>query len=870
MNHMQQVGLVPAKKRKEEIVSIPSDEEVPFYFQRRLEDLEKEVRQLQNKNRALEESYKKLSNLVEAQNHLLASGGPMLQRMPTPACTAPQTREDCVSIADIQPTDRKVIATASIPSYVTSQSFTQSSKLARMQSTSPSVTKQNGVTAFELPRRVSAKEVLHLWEYGCDEFPPLKDWTPTQKLKQQSKISRWKKLVDIFQNGYGGDWDRFERSFSGNKGEVLPVTTILSLFETQQTPAFLSASTLKENGVHSPIRIKAEEEEDKITSRQHLHSDVESEVSDVSTENLEPRSVEQLPKEGNSAKLDSQSEVRYTLPRKVTPRDIVSLWENGCEDFPPVGMWSRAQKIGQETKIFRWKKVVDIFNGDCHRNWDLFDRKYTNEKSLPLPISSIIAKYDAEHVVHGPIFDTKEPRRNSIIAGFGSSSSFGETENETVIVKTDQTMGPVEVKIEIPNLGDSDDVFSLGTGDSAFGSQESLGQCTLITTEASTTEYHNGIHLKAQRESCTSPRDDKYILPRNVTAKDVIKMWEEGYEDMPPLSTWSPAQKAGQRSKFSRWAKIYDIYKYHYKGDMDDFERAFSDEKGELIPVTTIVAKHDARDTSASNASSISFSSPSMVVQSSTDGPELEIYQLPRKVSAKDVVELWEEGCERFPPVSKWPKIHRVGHETKLFRWKKIVDIFRKDCSGSWEKFEERFCNSKGELLPISAILAKYDLENEPVSYFKPLNLNGSVRHSVDKPGPTMADTPQLSSNLPESTEGNAIPTDTFLPKTASTPALAKQPEFILPKKVSALDVIYLWENGLDDMPPVCQWTSPQKASQRSKISRWNKIVDIFKYECCSDIRLFEEKYKDERGELMPITTILNLHDAQDKPWEME
>ena len=868
MNHMQQVGLVPAKKRKEEIVTIPTDEEVPFYFQRRLEELEKEVRQLHNKNRALEESYKKLSDLVEAQNHLLASGGPMLQRLPTPACTAPQTREDCVSIADMQPADRKVIATASIPSYVTSQSVTQSSELARVQATPP-VPKQNGVTAFELPRRVSAKEVLHLWEYGCDEFPPLKDWTPTQKLKQQSKISRWKKLVDIFQNEYGGDWNRFERSFSDSKGEVLPVTTILSLFETQQTPAFLSSTTSKENGVHSPIRSKPEEE-DRLTSRPRLHSDVDSEVSDVSTETFDARNMEQLSNQSNPVKLESQSEVRYTLPRKVTPRDIVHLWENGCEDFPPVGLWSRAQKIGQETKIFRWKKVVDIFNSDCQRNWNIFERKYTNEKSLPLPISAIIAKYDAEHVVHGPIFDTKvEPRRNSFI-GFGSHSSFGETENETVIVKADQTMEPVEVKIEIPNLGDSDDVFSLSTNDSAFGSQESVRHCTLITTEASTTEDHNGFHLKPLRESCTSPRDDKYILPRKVSAKDVIKMWEEGYSDIPPLSTWSPAQKAGQRSKFSRWAKIYDIYKYRCKSDMEEFERMFTDEKGELLPITTIVAMHDARDTSASNASNISFSSPSMVVQSTTDVPETEIYQLPRKVSAKDVVQLWEEGCERFPPVSKWPKIHRVGHETKLFRWKKIVDIFRKDCGGSWEKFEERFNNSKGELLPISAILAKYDLENEPVSYFKPLNLNGSVRHSVDKPGPTMADTPHLSSNLPESTEDNTLTTDTTLPKAPTTPVQMKQPEFILPKKVSALDVIYLWENGLDDMPPVCQWTSAQKASQRSKISRWNKIVDIFKYECCGDIRQFEEKYKDERGELMPITTILNLHDAQDKPWEME
>lgn len=67
--------------------------------------------------------------------------------------------------------------------------------------------------------------------------------------------------------------------------------------------------------------------------------------------------------------------------------------------------------------------------------------------------------------------------------------------------------------------------------------------------------------------------------------------------------------------------------------------------------------------------------------------------------------------------------------------------------------------------------------------------------------------------------------------------------DFILLKKVNVLDVIYLWENGLGDMFLLCQWFLVQKVSQRSKILCWNKIVDIFKYECGSDIRKFEEKY---------------------------
>lgn len=860
MNHMHQVGLIPAKKpREQEPIVLDPNIPVPIQFLRRLDSLEKQVRQLQNKNKALEESYKKLNDLVEAQNHLLTSGGSMLQRMPTPACTAQETREDVVSTPETPPTDKKVIATASIPSYVTSNSDTITmTDYTRLPSTPPLTNKQNGVTAFELPRRVSAREVLHLWEYGCDDFPPLKDWTPTQKLRQQSKISRWKKLVDIFQSGYSGDWSKFEKSFSDSKGDVLPVTTILSLFETQQTPAFLQTSQLnKENGSHSPVRYKSDDDE-RSSSRQYIDDD--SNLSDYSLDHykrgLSMAAREQTLRENTTIKPDSSMEVRYTLPRKVTPKDIVHLWENGCEEFPPVGKWSRAQRIGQETKIFRWKKIVDIFNSDCNRNWDYFERKYYNEKCQPLPISSIIAKYDTENAVQGPIFDPIEPRRSStVISNFMPNPSFEGAGNETVIVKAEHTIEPVEVKIEIPNLGDAENVLSLATtGDSTFSPQDSK-----------TGMFHR--------------REDKFILPRKVTAKDVIQMWEEGYGDVPPLSSWSPAQKSCQRSKFSRWAKIYDIYKYHYHGKMDDFERAFTDEKGELLPITTIVAIHDARE---SGSTAMCFS-PGSVVQETPGGMKMELFQLPRKVTAKDVVQLWEEGCDRFPPVCTWPKIHRVGHETKLFRWKKIVDIFRKDCHGSWERFEQRFTNHKGELLPISAILAKYDLESEPVSYFKPLplNTNGSMQQSplqpalqpaqshflplsLDKPGPTMADMQDLNTNHhSESADDDSVDSRVTSP---SGPA----PEFILPNRVSALDVIYFWENGLGDMPPVCQWSSQQKLSQKSKISRWNKIVDIFKYECGSDIRQFEEKYKDERGELMPITTIINLHNSQDKPWEID
>ena len=728
-------------------------------LQRRIELLEQQVQQLQNRNQALEESHKRLSDLVEAQNHLLVSSGP-LEKRSTYSNPGTNSHEALDEIEKEEP---------------------QVSPVEKRSADFPA--------AYELPRRVSAKEVLSLWDYGNEDFPPLKDWTPTQKLKQQSKISRWKKLVDIFKHDYKGDLKKFESHFSDSRGELLPVTTILSLYETQQTPAFLSPTPEKRENDENHTQHFGERNEEATR-------DIKVALTDAVTSS-------------------SASEVRYTLPRKVTPKDIVYLWENGCEHFPPVSQWSRAQKIGQETKVFRWRKIVEVFVQDCNRNWEEFDKKYTGENGNYMAISAIILKYDTEHAVQGPIFDKEMPRIR-LPASEGSTtpsrSTFGDASTDesvpngvTVKVET-STQNLVEVPLE--HEKPQEDELRGAPLESPLTAPSFVFMSPLSSES-----------LKP--EGCFS-------LPRKASAIDIIKMWEEGYGDMQPLSCWTTAQKAGQRSKFSRWAKIYDIYKYHCKGDLKEFQAKFSDERGELYPVTTIVAMHDARGPGNGTPQ------------------DSELYHLPRKVTAKDVVTLWEEGCELFPPVSKWPKVHKIGQATKLFRWKKIVDIFRRDCQGSWDMFDARFSNSKGEVLPISGILAKYDMENDASSMFKGI---GSLLKDAHAPNPK--DVPTISGSDSRSSR-----------LTENESPSPKKSDFILPNNVSALDVIYLWENGLGDMPPIFQWTAAQKATQRSKISRWNKIVDIFKYECEGDVRKFEEKYKDERGELLPITTILSIHDS--------
>lgn len=106
---------------------------------------------------------------------------------------------------------------------------------------------------------------------------------------------------------------------------------------------------------------------------------------------------------------------------------------------------------------------------------------------------------------------------------------------------------------------------------------------------------------------------------------------------------------------------------------MSVFELKFFDECGELYFVIIIVVMFDVWDLLLSL---FSFFIGVVLGKKMGEGVENEIYQFLCKVIVKDVVQLWEEGCEFFLLVSKWLKIYKVGYEMKFFCWKKIVDIF--------------------------------------------------------------------------------------------------------------------------------------------------------------------------------------------------
>lgn len=66
-------------------------------------------------------------------------------------------------------------------------------------------------------------------------------------------------------------------------------------------------------------------------------------------------------------------------------------------------------------KIFCWCKIVEIFNKDCNRSWEIFYGKYVNECGYFMVILLIIVKYDVENVFFGFIFDFLEVRNCLIL-----------------------------------------------------------------------------------------------------------------------------------------------------------------------------------------------------------------------------------------------------------------------------------------------------------------------------------------------------------------------------------------------------------------------------------------------------------------------
>ena len=238
-----------------------------------------------------------------------------------------------------------------------------------------------------------------------------------------------------------------------------------------------------------------------------------------------------------------------------------------------------------------------------------------------------------------------------------------------------------------------------------------------------------------------SPLNPKYILPDNVTATDVIRLWKLGAKDIPPIRLWTSAQKLPQKSKISRWRKLVRIFDVKCKGDIMSFMERYTDAKGRPLSVSAILNMHSNNDSISDTetdtddnvleggerkADDLQEKLPWQTNNKETSGSSSILgpnkkkekhaltYILPskisgKKVTARDVIRIWNKGLGHIPPIKHWPSAQKLRQQSKISRWKKIVAIYREDFKGSFREFQKRLSDSRGKLLPVSAILSIYN-----------------------------------------------------------------------------------------------------------------------------------------------------------------
>ena len=227
---------------------------------------------------------------------------------------------------------------------------------------------------FPLPEKATALEVLHLWYSGTKDIPPIRQWTVTQKIPQKSKISRWKKIVDIFERKCDSDWQCFFDHYKDNQGKLLPISSILSLYNYEQAQKdnclFMNTDQLEEDSLGS--------------NKGHNASEAPSSFPYCNT---------------NQVSKSPAIKLSYVLPKKikgqkVSPVDIIKIWEKGIAGrIPPIKTWTSIQKLTQQSKVSRWKKIYLIYKKQCNGDMDKFKQLVTDSSGKTMSVATVCKLY---------------------------------------------------------------------------------------------------------------------------------------------------------------------------------------------------------------------------------------------------------------------------------------------------------------------------------------------------------------------------------------------------------------------------------------------------------------------------------------------
>ena len=227
---------------------------------------------------------------------------------------------------------------------------------------------------YKLPEKVTALEVLHLWYSGIKDVPPIRQWSVLQKTPQKSKISRWKKIVDIFERKCKSDWQSFHELYKDSQGKLLPVSNILSLYNYEQAQT--------ENGLHS----NSDELDEDISDNDEDYIPGESQSSSS-------------PSSTNYGSENPAVKLSYVLPKKikgqkVSPVDVIKIWEKGVPGrIPPIKTWTSIQKLTQQSKVSRWKRIYVMYKGKCNGDMNKFRKLVTDSMGKVMSVATVCKLY---------------------------------------------------------------------------------------------------------------------------------------------------------------------------------------------------------------------------------------------------------------------------------------------------------------------------------------------------------------------------------------------------------------------------------------------------------------------------------------------
>ena len=599
---------------------------------------------------------------------------------------------------------------------------------------------------FILPRKingqkVSAKDVIRIWEDGFCNIPPVKTWTPNQKLKQQSKISRWKKIVDIFKNECNGDMKLFELRYKNECGVLLPIAAIISKYEQTQTAVDVMEQPTMSTISSSTLDVKVDSFTGTVSDgcdnghRNHEHwrsyrclNELAREWDFVEAqsckerraftirqvENWQRNSIQPLENRTVSERLQNSNEaLRKTLEeqgKRLVSRSMPHLNHINRRD---------ASKVNEDADLIRAE-----FNGKSAQN--PINRFKSGTAFTISPIIDVTACPG----------ERKEPEESSISDSLENSSC-----------KDIDVTGSISSESSAPSKSYSPIAPKL---------RKDVGTKSPTKSEPSTMN-----NSKGQGTSRQSPRSVGAPAPENVAQPifqspesinsvrcnalpesddpiEVLNLWEHGNDLCPPIRFLALKPELVRDSRLSAWRKFLDIFHYLCNSDKKILVQKYSDDNGRLLRVSEILQKFgssliqrqcEASDI-ANGANANQGAASSFKLSQSNDRIDAKpnIYTLPRKinghkVSAKDVIHIWHHGLKNIPPVRSWMPHQKVRQQSKISRWKKVVEIFEVDCCCNMQLFEKKYSNKSGDLLPIAAIIAKYEAEKSAIDGDSGLNI---------------------------------------------------------------------------------------------------------------------------------------------------